>query len=209
MILDLSFMRLEPTSALSQLLAAGTTDRLVKVFDTTKGYCTHSLQGHRGVVLCVRFHPVPAKMQLVSSSDDRTLRVWDLTLSVCVATLSAHQATVASFVFTNDGGTLISCGRDSKIYFWNVSKETNQPLYRPTRKSLSDSRTSTARTRSSRLSPILTSSSSLMRPPSPGKPKNLSPTTSPSSRLRILPRSTSTRPTSSLAEARASCASST
>lgn len=63
------------------LLATGSSDSVVKVWDIDKGYQTHNLTGHTGVVLAVAFHPSAGHLQLFSASEDHTARVWDLNTS--------------------------------------------------------------------------------------------------------------------------------
>lgn len=69
------------------LVATGSSDNTVKVWDIEQGHLTHNLTGHTGVVLCVAFHPNPGRLQLFSGSEDQTVRAWDLNTSVYVLSL--------------------------------------------------------------------------------------------------------------------------
>jgi U3 small nucleolar RNA-associated protein 13 len=104
------------------LLAAGLTNGSVQVFDVVKGFCTHFfLKGHpRGLILKIEFHPNPETLVLFTSSDDQTIRAWDLNMKACAGVFKGHQGTIPYFTFTNDGWTLISCGRDKTVSFWNL-----------------------------------------------------------------------------------------
>jgi U3 small nucleolar RNA-associated protein 13 len=62
----------------STLVATGSADSTVKVWDIDKGYCTHNFRGHGGVVSAVKFHPSKDRWTLVSGADDCQIRVWDL-----------------------------------------------------------------------------------------------------------------------------------
>lgn len=62
----------------STLVATGSADSTVKVWDVDKGYCTHNFKGHGGVVSAVKFHPDKHKWILVSGADDCQIRIWDL-----------------------------------------------------------------------------------------------------------------------------------
>ena len=52
--------------ASGQLLATGSSDQSVMVFNVEKGFCTHVFRGHEGVVHRVVFHPDPTRLQLFS-----------------------------------------------------------------------------------------------------------------------------------------------
>ena len=60
------------------LVASGSTDQTIKIWDIENRYCTHNLRGHEGVITIVKFHPQPGKLQLFSASNDCTVRLWDL-----------------------------------------------------------------------------------------------------------------------------------
>jgi U3 small nucleolar RNA-associated protein 13 len=60
------------------LVATGSADKTVRVWDVPRGYCTHSFREHSGIVSMLKFHPDPARLKLFSASDDSTLRMYDL-----------------------------------------------------------------------------------------------------------------------------------
>ncbi|KAF3432659.1 hypothetical protein FNV43_RR23761 [Rhamnella rubrinervis] len=102
------------------LLASAGADRKVLVWDVDGGFCTHYFKGHKGLVSSVLFHPDPTKPLLFSGSDDATVQVWDLLSKKCIATLNGHHSTVTSLAVSEDGGTLLSAGRDKVVLLWDL-----------------------------------------------------------------------------------------
>ncbi|PON77530.1 Guanine nucleotide-binding protein, beta subunit [Parasponia andersonii] len=102
------------------LLATAGADRKVLVWDVDGGFCTHYFKGHKGVVSTVLFHPDPSKSLLFSGSDDTTVQVWNLITKKSVATLNGHHSTVTSVALSEDGGTLLSAGRDKVVMLWDL-----------------------------------------------------------------------------------------
>ena len=54
----------------SKLLAVGTSDSHVKVFDVQRGFQTHNFLGHRGLILKLVFYPDPDSLKLISTGED-------------------------------------------------------------------------------------------------------------------------------------------
>ena len=101
------------------LVAAGTSDRNVCVYDYRKGFATHVLKGHKGIITKVSFHPIAERLQIIAASVDNTIRIWDLVLNSCIAVLG-YSAPCSAFVFTPDGNSLYSSHRDKHIIQWNL-----------------------------------------------------------------------------------------
>lgn len=80
-------MSFDPTS---KFLAAGTADSNIKVFDVKKGFQTHNLTGHRGIITNLIFHPEIDSLKLISTAEDLTIKVWDLVMRSEIANLRFH-----------------------------------------------------------------------------------------------------------------------
>lgn len=94
------------------LVATGSSDRVIKVWDIEKGFCTHSFRGHSDIIQLVKFHPNSNQNMLFSTSDDNTIKVWDLIDSKDVATFDQHLSTPKAIVLSPDGYMLVSSGMD-------------------------------------------------------------------------------------------------
>ncbi len=94
----------------STLVATGSADNVVRVWDIARGYCTHSFKYHVDVIRFVKFHP--HSLHLFSSSEDSTLKVFKLTDSSCIGSFSNHISAATDVAFTEDGDLMVSVGRD-------------------------------------------------------------------------------------------------
>lgn len=110
-------MDCDPTST---LVATGSADSTIKVWDLERGYCTHNLKGHSGVISALKFHPNHRHIKLVSGSDDSSIRVWDLLSKSTEFVLDEHVSVVRGLDFSLDGKVLVSGGRDQVIMAWNL-----------------------------------------------------------------------------------------
>ncbi|XP_066919285.1 transducin beta-like protein 3 isoform X2 [Clytia hemisphaerica] len=108
--------------ASSTLLASGSSDTTVKVYDLDKQYYTHSFKGSEESVSLVQFHPSTSKMQLFSSSTNGKIRLWDLTTSKCVSIFEGHYSEVTSIIILTDGSTMVSSGRDKVFIIWDLGQ---------------------------------------------------------------------------------------
>ncbi|MDR3734017.1 MAG: WD40 repeat domain-containing protein [Acidobacteriaceae bacterium] len=75
------------------------------------------LQGHRGQVTKVLFHPVYSL--LVSASEDATIKVWDLETGKPERSLKDHTGVVNDLAFNLPGTILASCSSDLTIKLWD------------------------------------------------------------------------------------------
>jgi len=102
-----------------QLLASGSRDNTVKVWDVATGEELRTFEGHTGPVYSVDFSP--GGRLLASGSGDGTVRLWDVDTGRIVNTLRGHTSAVVAICFSPDGELLASGSRDKTAKLWDVS----------------------------------------------------------------------------------------
>ncbi|WFD07219.1 U3 small nucleolar RNA-associated protein 13 [Malassezia vespertilionis] len=121
----IAVMAADPTSS---LIATGSADGAVKVWDIKGGYCTHVFHGHGGVIsaLCwnVRTTTHGRTVELVTGCVDGKMRVWDLQApskgaAKPVSVLTGHAGVVRGIAVSTDGQTLVSGARDQTLVYWD------------------------------------------------------------------------------------------
>jgi WD40 repeat protein len=94
----------------NNMLATGSDDKTVHIWDVAANECTNILKGHTMGVISVFFSPDGAK--LVSGSCDQTICIWNLAISRCIGTIQVHSA-VHSLCYSVDGTLLAYPSRKS------------------------------------------------------------------------------------------------
>jgi WD40 repeat protein len=106
------------------VVASGSYDRTIKLWDLQTGDCLNTLAGHADGVLCLSSHPQSAI--LASGSFDCTIKLWNTSTGECLQTLSDHREPIYSIKFHPDGRTLASGSWDETIKIWDA--QTGQCL---------------------------------------------------------------------------------
>jgi WD40 repeat protein len=104
------------------MLASGSYDKTIRLWDLASHACVATLTGHSLCVMSVAFSP--DGRLLASGSTDNTIRLWDVTSHTCVAVLSDHTKTVLSVAFSPDGCTLVSGSDDGTVRLWDVASRS-------------------------------------------------------------------------------------
>ncbi|KAF3074205.1 hypothetical protein CFAM422_003493 [Trichoderma lentiforme] len=103
----------------SKLLASGSNDETVKIWNITTGQCQQTLQGHSSCVNSVAFSH-NSKL-LASGSNDETVKIWNITTGQCQRTLQGHSDSVNSVAFSHDSKLLVSGSDDKTIKIWKIT----------------------------------------------------------------------------------------
>jgi eukaryotic-like serine/threonine-protein kinase len=103
----------------SKLLASGSDDSTVKLWDVTSGRELKTLKGHTWNVISVDFSP--DGRTLASGSRDYAIKLWDVDSGRELKTLTGHSHQVHSVAFSPDGKILASGSNDRTAKIWDMT----------------------------------------------------------------------------------------
>lgn len=107
------------------VLASGSEDTNIKIWDWEVGELECTLKGHTKAVLDVDFGGPKTGVLLASCSSDLTIKLWDPSSDYkCIRTLTGHDHSVSSvrFIPAASGAThLVSASRDRSLRIWEVA----------------------------------------------------------------------------------------
>lgn len=103
----------------SKLMASGSVDKTIVLWDPATGTQLRTLKGHTGTVGSVAISP--DDKQLASGSADNTIKIWDIASVREKQTLMGHTLFVSSVAFSPDGKMLASGSGDQTVKLWDVA----------------------------------------------------------------------------------------
>lgn len=135
-VLDLAY---SPTG---MELATCSADKSIVVYSVGRGgVVTHRFApsasnpkqkpGHKSRVVHLFWHPNPRRAEIVSCAEDGEMRVWKLSDGSSTL-LANHMGLVTSVLFTRDGDTLISGGRDKVVNVWSLKQDASYGAHQST-----------------------------------------------------------------------------
>jgi general transcriptional corepressor TUP1 len=131
-----------------RLVAAGSIDTIVRIWDVNTGQLVERLQGHKDSVYSVAF--TPDGKGLVSGGLDETLKYWDIRNvlrggaavpkvmrdvkdgdkkgSPCTMNFLGHKDFVLSVAVSRDGEWVVSGSKDHGVRFWDARTAVEQVM---------------------------------------------------------------------------------
>jgi WD40 repeat protein len=99
-----------------RLMATGSLDRSIKLYQLTDGSLVQTLIGHQKGVWCVKFL---TKFLLCSGSYDCSLKIWNIKSGVCNRTLFSHTGPI--WGLCKQDGIMVSASQDKTAKVWDIS----------------------------------------------------------------------------------------
>lgn len=99
-----------------RLLASGSHDSTVRLWDVATGGLKQTFEGHWSSAQSIAFSP--DSRLLASGSNDKAVRLWDTATGVLQQTLEGHTAPVQSVTFSSNGRLLASGSYDNTVRLW-------------------------------------------------------------------------------------------
>ncbi|KAF3407274.1 hypothetical protein DPV78_000139 [Talaromyces pinophilus] len=107
-----------------KVLASGSNDKTVRLWDPATGTLQQTLEGHSNRVNAVAFSP-DGKV-LASGSNDKTVRLWDPATGTLQQTLEGHSHWVSDITFSPDGRLLATGSKSEAVRLWDPATDTLQ-----------------------------------------------------------------------------------
>uniref|UniRef100_A0A7N2M7D1 Small-subunit processome Utp12 domain-containing protein n=1 Tax=Quercus lobata TaxID=97700 RepID=A0A7N2M7D1_QUELO len=108
-------------SSTSSLIASGYADGSVRIWDSEKGTCETTLNGHKGAVTALRYNKLGSL--LASGSKDNDIILWDVVGETGLYRLRGHRDQVTDLVFLDSGKKLVSSSKDKFLRVWDLETQ--------------------------------------------------------------------------------------
>jgi WD40 repeat protein len=113
-----------------KLLASGSTDQTIRIWDAQKWKYLRILKGHQRAVTSVAF--APNGRVLASGSGKRSypltpenshkIRIWDVHTGEQIGALTGHDTNTAAIAFAPNGQRLVTAHDNTTLLMWDVSQ---------------------------------------------------------------------------------------
>ncbi|KAL6141895.1 hypothetical protein ACLB2K_060181 [Fragaria x ananassa] len=105
----------------TSLIAAGYSDGSIRIWDSERGTCETTLNGHKKAVTALRYDKLGSK--LASGSKDDDIILWDVVGESGLYRLRGHRDQVTDLVFLDSGKKLVSSSKDKFLKVWDLDTQ--------------------------------------------------------------------------------------
>ncbi len=109
-----------------KILASGSADRRIRLWNTETSKIVYTLDGHQDVVTALQF--MPNGKILVSAGADRTIRFWDVERKQLLKTIEAHDLKINALAVSRDGKLIVSGSEDRTVRVRELGTATHHIL---------------------------------------------------------------------------------
>src|SRR3989339_268110 len=103
----------------NRLIASGSHDNTVKIWDIESRECLYTLRGHSHLIYSVAFSP-DGKM-VASGSFDKTVKLWNVETGEEIRTFKGHEGQIRAMAFSPDGSIIASGSEDGTVKIWETT----------------------------------------------------------------------------------------
>jgi WD40 repeat protein len=107
----------------NKMIATGSADKFIKVWEMPSGKFVKSFEGHTHHVLDVGWM-ADGKL-LASAGGDNTVKIWDFEKGEQARTINAHNKQVTRLMFIGKKNEFLTCGGDSQVKAFNAANGGN------------------------------------------------------------------------------------
>src|SRR5207237_825476 len=104
-----------------QILATGSVDHTVRLWDVASGRLLFTLRDHQGPINSIAFRPDGKR--LVSAGNDARVIIWNVADGKKITTFNGHTQPVFTVAWRPDGKLLASAGADGKVLVWGEDRK--------------------------------------------------------------------------------------
>ncbi|KAF6167704.1 hypothetical protein GIB67_017199 [Kingdonia uniflora] len=108
-------------SSNSSLVASGYADGSIRIWDSEKGVCETTLNGHKGAVSSLRYNKLGNL--LASGSKDNDVILWDVVGETGLFRLRGHRDQVTDIAFLDSSKKLVSSSKDKFMRIWDLDTQ--------------------------------------------------------------------------------------